>query len=117
MCYFGVDQTVASHAYNFALILYLAIGFNMQFDCYRQYLNSTNQSRVVQFTSMASLVLHLVWLHLLTSVWKLGYIGVALAMLLTSIVNFSSVASYLWYYEGLKPFSFSWGRAMKAKHV
>ena len=89
----------------------------MQFDCYRQYLNSTNQSRVVQFTSIVSLVLHLVWLHLLTSVWKLGYIGVALAMLLTSIVNFSSVASYLWYYEGLRPFRFSWGRAMKAKHV
>ena len=49
---------------------------------------------------MASLVLHLVWLHLLTSVWKLGYIGVALAMLLTSIVNFTTVALYLWYCEG-----------------
>ena len=90
---------MASHAFNFAWVLYFAIGFNMQFDCYRQYLNSTDQSRVVQFTNMTSLVLHLVWLHLLTSVWQLGYIGVALAMLLTSIVNFSTVAAYLWYYE------------------
>ena len=89
----------------------------MQFDCYRQYLNSTNQSRVVKFTNLVTLVFHLGWLQLLTKFWKFGYIGVALAMLLTTMSNFTIVAGYTWKVEGLNPFTFSWKRVMKAKYV
>ena len=71
----------------------------------------------MQFTNLFSLVLHLVWLHLFTSVLEFDYLGVAFAMLLTSVVNFSSVAAYLWFKEGHHPFKFSWDRVMKAKYV
>ena len=42
-------------------------------------------------------MLHLVWLKLFTGKLGLGYIGVAFALLLTAIINFSTIAIYLWY--------------------
>ena len=91
---------VASYAYSFTWVLYFAVGFNMQFDCYRQYLNSTGRSSIVQFTNLGSLMLHLLWLKLFTGVWGLGYIGVAFAMLMTAMINFSTIAIYLWFIDG-----------------
>ena len=38
----GVEPEVANYAQSFSLFLYFAMGFHMQFDCYRQYLNATN---------------------------------------------------------------------------
>ncbi len=43
----GIEPEVAKHAHDFGLFLFLAMGFHMQFDCYKQYLNGTEQSRVV----------------------------------------------------------------------
>ena len=43
----GVEAEVAGFAQEYAFYLYLAMGFHMQFDCYRQYLNATGRSKVI----------------------------------------------------------------------
>ena len=52
----GIDSEVAGHAARFSFFLFIAICFHMQFDCYRQYLNATNNSKVVQYAVSSTIL-------------------------------------------------------------
>lgn len=46
MCYpilvaMGFEPEIAGYAQQYSFMIYIALGFHMQFDCYRQYLNAT----------------------------------------------------------------------------
>lgn len=90
----GVDPDVASYAQNFSLYLYFAMGFHMQFDCYRQYLNATNQSKVVQYAVSSTLFTHFVVCYALVVELDQGVTGVAAATMVTCALNMLFVMLY-----------------------
>ena len=92
----GVDPEVASYASSFSLWLYFAMGFHMQFDCYRQYLNAMNQSKVVQYAVSSTLVIHLIVCYFLTVKLDYGVSGVAAASMVTCALNMLYVMGYTW---------------------
>ena len=115
----GVSEAVAGYGYEYAFIMYFSMGFHSQFDCYRQYLNSTNQSRVVKYTVLVTLIFHLCALYLVTRVFQLGIKGVAIAYLMTCILNFLIVMVYVWKYAEYRvhPFRFKFKKLLKIEYV
>lgn len=65
ICFFGFDEQVAENCHNFGLTLFFAMGFHMQFDCYKQYLNGTDQSRVVQYAVSGTISIHFILCYLM----------------------------------------------------
>ena len=59
------------------------MGFHMQFDCYRQYLNATNQSKVIQYAVSCALFFHIGICYLFTVSFEFGVAGVAIATIIT----------------------------------
>ena len=59
------------------------MGFHMQFDCYRQYLNATNQSKVIQYAVTSALFFHIFICYVLTVQLECGVIGVSVATIVT----------------------------------
>ena len=94
LCSLGIDAEVASYAHKFGFYLYFAIGFHMQFDCYRQYLNATNNSRVVQYAVSSTLLFHVLLCYLLTEKLDLGVEGVGIATIVTCAGNFLFLVFY-----------------------
>ena len=70
------------------------MGFHMQFDCYRQYLNATNQSKVVQYAVSSTLLIHFVLCHILTIEYDFGVTGVAVATMFTCALNMAFLMCY-----------------------
>lgn len=116
----GVNPAVIKHAYLYALLYYISCGFQTQFDCYRQYLNSTNQSFVVKYAVIFSFAVHVVLLLPLASFLDLGMLGVGLAAILTSFNCMAFVMVYVWRFSPnpVIPFlSASWPSLMKTESV
>ena len=44
---FGVEDEVADYAWQYGIFLFFAIAFHCQFDCYRCFLNSVGQTKVL----------------------------------------------------------------------
>ena len=112
---------MVEYANEFIIIYFIGRMVNSQFDCYRQYLNSTNQSHVVKYTSFISLVFHVLWLYLLCKSYEMGLVGVAIATLLTSLVNFLIVMIYCWKFSPsnliVRPFYFKIKLLLKKEYV
>ena len=68
----------------------------MQFDCYRQYLNSTNQSIVVQYVVTCTLPIQIILCFFLTHYYDFGVSGVAFANLVTLSLNLLLISLYCW---------------------
>ena len=119
--YFNVNPKVIENAGEFIIIYFIGRLVNSQFDCYRQYLNSTNQSHVIKYTSFISLVFHVLWLYLFCKFYEFGAVGVAIATLLTSIVNFLVVMIYCWKFSPknlvVRPFYFKLSLLLKKEYV
>lgn len=62
----GIDPEVASFAQYYSFFQYFAMVSHMQFDCYRQYLNATNQSKIVQIVVTCSSPFHILFCYILT---------------------------------------------------
>lgn len=92
----GIDREVAENAHEFGFYLFLAMGFHMQFDCYKQYLNGTNQSRIVQYAVSSTILVHLCMCYVLTNVLSLGVTGVGLATTVTCALNMLFVVVWTW---------------------
>ena len=61
----GVDPGVAVYAQEFGTFLYFAMVFQMQFDCYREYLNATNQSKIVTVIVATTTPFHILLSYLM----------------------------------------------------
>ena len=101
----GIEEEVAANAQKFGIIFFIAIGVHMQFDCYRHYLNSTNQSRIVQYAVSSTILVHLALCYTFVVWFDLGIIGVAMAMIATCSLNLLFVAGWAWKMtpEAVKP--------------
>ena len=96
---------MAYNAQKFGIFLFIAIGFHLQFDCYRHYLNSTNQSRIVQYAVSSTILVHLALCYLLVVQVGLGIVGVGIAMIVTCSLNMFFVITWTWKMtpEAVKP--------------
>ena len=92
----GIDPEIAYYAQIFSLFFFVATSLHMQFDCYRQYLNSTGQSRIVQYAVSSTLLLHLVFNFLFTKVLKFGICGIGISIILTLGLNLLFVMLHSW---------------------
>lgn len=87
---------MARYANDFGLYLFLAMGFHMQFDCYKQYLNGTNQSRIVQFAVSSTILIHLALCYTMTYYLDLEVVGVGIATMTTCFLNMLFTMLYTW---------------------
>lgn len=67
-----------------------------QFDCYRNYLNATGQSTVLQYTPAISLIFHVMFCYLLTFKLDLGVAGASISTLISLSVNNFLIVMYTW---------------------
>ena len=101
----GIDVEVAANAQKFGIFLFIAIGFHLQFDCYRHYLNSTNQSQIVQYAVTSTIFVHLALCYIFVHKVDLGIVGVGMAMIVTCTLNMLIVIMWTWKMtpEAVKP--------------
>ena len=115
----GIDHEVALHAHEFGFWLFLAMGFHMQFDCYKQYLNGTNQSKIVQYAVMSTLMIHLFMCYIFTNKLELGVAGVGFATMITCALNMLFVVLWTWKMtpEAVSPIPKNPIESLRARHV
>jgi multidrug resistance protein, MATE family len=77
------------------------------FDANRQYLNAMNRASVVMYTMIITSLLHLVWCYLLVFYWTFDVMGIALATLITFLLNFGFTTFYARHDKELRK-SFFW---------
>ena len=94
MC--GIDSEVASYAYQFGIFLFLAMCIHMQFDCYRSYLNATGQSKILQFITASTLLVHVALCYFLIQRLNMGVAGASLSTMVTMSLNCILVILYAW---------------------
>ena len=68
----------------------------MQFDCYRQYLNATNQSKVIQYAVTSALFFHIGICYVFTVMLEYGVVGVSVATIITQAVYTTFVMIWTW---------------------
>ena len=109
LLYFEIEEEVAENAQKFTIYMIPAMFFHMQFDCYRQYLNATQQSKVVLFAFLTTILLHFYWCHMLINEWGWDFQGAAVAQMITSALNllFVMFATTCCTRITIKPFVFS----------
>jgi len=64
------------------------------FDANRQYLNAMNRASVVMYTMIITSIMHLVWCYLFVFYIDLDVVGVAVATLITLVLNFMITSVY-----------------------
>jgi MATE family multidrug resistance protein len=94
MIFAGIEETVANYAHYYTLILYPAMFLHVQFDTYRQYLNSTGQGAIVLYAFSATTVCHIILCYLFVNILKLSPITIALSMAITCFGNLAFCAVY-----------------------
>ena len=97
----SIDEQVAAHAQTFTYCLIPAKFFYLQFDCYRHYFNATGQSHITLLAFCATIPLHFYWCHLFVNLWEYDIKGAALAMCITSLLNFLIMLIYAARYSTL----------------
>ena len=116
----NVDVVVAGKAYQYAILLFIAMFFHSQFDCYRVYLISTKEPHVVKKIVVSSLVCHISALILLVTVLKMKSKGVVFAMIISCFFNFAVTMVYTWCYSGhptKNPFIFKLRNVLENEQV
>lgn len=72
------------------------MAFHSQFDCYRGYLNSIGESKVLQYAVSSTVLLHVLLCYVMTVQLNLGVMGVSFSTMITIICNNLFVTIYSW---------------------
>ena len=94
LTFIGVEEEVAAWAHDYTAYLYPGMFIYIQFDTYKQYLNVTQYNKVVLFSNIISISVHVLLCHTFITVWELPVNSVALALCLSNLTNFMLVATY-----------------------
>ena len=96
LIYLGVEEPVAMYTAQYGFFLFLAMTFHCQFDCYRNFLNSVGQSKILQYAVSSTIFIHIVLCYLLTMYWDFGVMGVSFSTMVTIFFNMLFVMIYAW---------------------
>jgi MATE family multidrug resistance protein len=102
---FDIDDEVASDAQYFVVTSIPTFLCHLLFDCNRQYLNATHQSKIVFYAFSSATVLHSIWCYIFIIEMDLGITGAAFANLIHAFCCFIITAIYLtWFAAEPIPF-------------
>jgi len=79
--------------------------FHLLFDCNRQYMNSTHQSKIVFYAFLSATIAHSIWCFIFIIYLDLGIVGAAFANLIHAFTCFIVTQLYLSFYSA-SPISF-----------
>ena len=92
----GVEEEVADYARIYGAFLFIAVSFHYQFDCYRLYLNSVGETKVLSFVCLFTSIIHIFACYILTVKLNFGVMGVAISTMMTLFNNCLLVTLYSW---------------------
>ena len=92
----GVEEEVADYARIYGAFLFVAVSCHYQFDCYRLYLNSVGETKVLSFVCLFTSIIHIFACYILTIELNFGVLGVAISTVMTLFNNCLLVTLYSW---------------------